>query len=92
VTAMLCDLRRNRIPCCRRIAWKCDSSPTAYSINYHQVAMHAISRDLEDFPNPCIYLQLDEGSEGMDDDEDEDLAVPEVRLVPSDPSQRALST
>ena len=53
--------------------------------------MHAISRDMDDFPSPCIYLQLDEGSDVMDDgdDEDDDAAVPEVRLVPSDPSQRA---
>jgi chloride channel, nucleotide-sensitive, 1A len=51
--------------------------------------MHALSRDVQDFPLPCIYLQLDEGSEVMDvGDEDEGEPIPEVRLVPSDASQR----
>jgi chloride channel, nucleotide-sensitive, 1A len=76
----------------RRIAWKCIDTTTSYAIKYHQVAMHAVSRDVQDFPLPCIYLQLDEGSEvmavGGDDEEEDDEPIPEVRLVPSDASQR----
>lgn len=53
--------------------------------------MHAIARDTEAFPKPCVYLQLDEGSVGMgpedDDEEDEEEESAELRLVPAGDSE-----
>jgi hypothetical protein len=58
-------------------------------LSYRQIVMHAISRDVQSSAQPCIYLQLDEGEamEGGDEDEDEEVLVPDVRLVPSDAQQ-----
>ena len=59
--------------------------------------IHAISRD----PKPCIYLQLDDDSEGdfigaadgaqalaeeAEEEEEAEEVTPELRIVPSDPS------
>jgi len=59
--------------------------------------MHAVSRDEEGLSKPCVYIQIDEGSEIMaDDDEDdepEDGEAPltaELRLVPADEAQGML--
>lgn len=63
-------------------------------LRYHQVLMHALSRrDSSSFPHACIYLQLDEGSEDMNMDEEEEEEGPEewpaeVRIVPAEASQR----
>jgi hypothetical protein len=79
----------------RRIVWLEGSSqqqPMSLSIAYQQVVMHAVAADEDSGNRQCVYLQLDEGSEGMDMGEDEDddaeaeLAA-EVRFVPEDPSQ-----
>lgn len=53
--------------------------------------MHAVSRDAEAFGRPCVYIQLDEGSEhGMpaaadegEEEEEEELTA-ELRLVPAE--------
>jgi hypothetical protein len=57
--------------------------------------MHAIARDTEAFPKPCVYIQLDEGSVGMgaeaedgEDEEEDDTA--ELRLVPAHDSEGKL--
>jgi len=53
--------------------------------------MHAIARDTEAFPKPCVYIQLDEGSVGMgpedDEEEDEEEESAELRLVPAGDSE-----
>lgn len=60
--------------------------------------MHAICKDPSAFAKPCVYLQLEEGSEpgGEDGEEDEgeegeEGTVAEVRLVPSDEAQGGTS-
>jgi hypothetical protein len=80
----------------RRIVWVAaagaaagDSSSSSMSCSYRQISMHAVSRDAEAFGKPCVYIQLDEGSEnGMaaadEDEEDEDELTAELRLVPAD--------
>lgn len=72
----------------RRVIWVQADKSLTLGLSYPQIVMHAISRDTETFPKPCIYLQLDEGSEDMveDDDEDDDLPAPEAQLVPQDAS------
>jgi len=79
----------------RRIVWLGDPShqPAAsLTIAYQQIVMHAVAADEDSGNRQCVYLQLDEGSEGMGmgDDEDEDAeAEPaaEVRFVSQDPCQ-----
>lgn len=63
----------------------------AIALRYQQIVVHAISRDASTHAQPCIYLQLDEGSEdmmaGQDDDDEEtedDEHSAEVRLVPEE--------
>ena len=79
----------------RRVIWISASQPeAALGLRYQQIVMHAISRDTSSFPRPCIYLQLDSGSEDMrqqeggeDDEEEEEEEAPieaEIRLVPED--------
>lgn len=75
---------------CRRIVWV-SSQPAgpAFALRYQQVVMHAISRDPAAFAKPCIYLQLDEGSEqmmeqGEDEEEEEEDVSAEVRLIPAE--------
>lgn len=73
----------------RRVVWLNQEQPLGFAITYPQIVMHAISRNAESFPKPCIYLQLDEGSEDMiDEEEAEDTDIPsaEAQLVPDDPS------
>lgn len=73
----------------------------ALALRYPQIVMHAISRDPSSYAKPCIYLQLDEGSEdmmqqddgdeeeeGQENGEEEEVDVAgEVRLVPADESK-----
>jgi len=79
------------------------SAGRAYCVPYPSIAMHAMSSALDpDQPaaqqRPCIYMQLDAGGPevmrdgGDDDDGDEDGAsVPELHLIPADPSTRKSS-
>jgi len=46
-----------------------------YSFNYQMISLHAISRDPEAFPEPCLYCQLDVQNE------EEEAA--EMRFVPA---------
>jgi len=45
-----------------------------YSFNYQMISLHAICRDPESFPEPCLYCQLDVA------DEEE---APEMRFAPA---------
>ncbi|WIA12265.1 hypothetical protein OEZ85_012329 [Tetradesmus obliquus] len=81
----------------RRIVWvaaaagdSSSSSGSSLSCSYRQISMHAVSRDAEAFGRPCVYIQLDEGSEhGMaaadegEEEEEEELTA-ELRLVPAE--------
>lgn len=54
--------------------------------------MHAVARDTEAFPKPCVYIQLDEGSVGMgaeaeDEGEEEEEESAELRLLPAQDSE-----
>ncbi|KAJ9523845.1 hypothetical protein QJQ45_020036 [Haematococcus lacustris] len=78
----------------RRVVWS-SSMPdnSAVVLRYPQIMMHAVSRDLAAFPQPCIYVQLDvesctaSGLPPLDNeaaDEAEDEPDSELRLVPQD--------
>ena len=49
----------------RRVVWIPEaqeanaSENSGFSLFYQAIAMHAVCRDISDFPHPCVYLQLD---------------------------------
>lgn len=79
-----------------RISWV-GPSEQGFSLEYPHVSLHAISKDLSQFPAECLYLIIDVrlvDSEGTpnstpnasDDDEDgqSDQGMTEIRFVPED--------
>lgn len=69
------------------------ASSSSIACSYKQISMHAVARDTEAFPKPCVYIQLDEGSVGMgaeaeeDEGEEEEDESAELRLVPAQDSE-----
>ena len=47
--------------CNRRVVWFGERE--ALAVNFRAIVMHAVSRDTAAFPRPCIYVQLDDGSD-----------------------------
>jgi len=46
----------------RRVVWLPSNGQQrvqGFSLFYQAIAMHAVSRDVSDFPHPCLYVQLD---------------------------------
>lgn len=81
----------------KRLIWLSDTDLHGYAVDFLSLSMHAISRDPEAYPVPCIYTQIEvdddfeygdeDGDESVDSDNHEagDLTkVKEMRLVPSD--------
>ncbi|KAG0504095.1 hypothetical protein HPP92_004167 [Vanilla planifolia] len=81
----------------RRVMWLSDvNRGKGYAVDFFSISLHAVSRDPEAYPSPCIYIQIeanafeDDESECSDTEfaEDSDLSrVTEMRLVPSDSNQ-----
>jgi len=76
----------------RALSWWSSELGYGYQFAYKKIMIHAISRDLEAFPQPCVYLQLDvqadedmeEGGAQLQKGEEDIATVSEVRLVPED--------
>ncbi|WOL19321.1 chloride conductance regulatory protein ICln-like [Canna indica] len=81
----------------RRVIWLSDTEKgKGYAVDFLSLSLHAVSRDPEAYPLPCIYTQIEledgdeEDSDGSDSENSGDLElsiVSEMRLVPSDPGQ-----
>uniref|UniRef100_A0A6M2ECE4 Chloride conductance regulatory protein ICln n=1 Tax=Populus davidiana TaxID=266767 RepID=A0A6M2ECE4_9ROSI len=80
----------------KKVVWLSDVDRTkGYAVDFLSISLHAVSRDPEAYPSPCIYTQIETGededeSEGSDSECSDALdlsKVTEMRLVPSDPSQ-----
>eukprot|EP00262_Sarcandra_glabra_P010104 TRINITY_DN2499_c0_g1_i1.p1 TRINITY_DN2499_c0_g1~~TRINITY_DN2499_c0_g1_i1.p1 ORF type:complete len:269 (+),score=27.86 TRINITY_DN2499_c0_g1_i1:21-827(+) len=81
----------------KRVLWLSDvDEDRGYAVDFLSVSLHAVSRDQEAYPSPCIYAQIeveagdDDESGGSDSEciEDVELSkITEMRLVPSEPSQ-----
>ncbi|KAL1337771.1 hypothetical protein AAHE18_10G162600 [Arachis hypogaea] len=76
--------------------WLSDVDNTkGYAIDFLSISLHAVSRDPDAYPHPCLYTQIDtnaeeDGSENSDSESSDiqDLSrITEMRLIPSDPSQ-----
>ena len=43
----------------RRVIWVSDTERTkGYAVDFVAVSLHAVSRDPEAYPSPCIYTQV----------------------------------
>ncbi|XP_042011921.1 chloride conductance regulatory protein ICln-like isoform X3 [Salvia splendens] len=80
----------------RQVVWLSDSvMAKGYAVDFLSVSLHAVSTDPEAYPSPCIYAQIENGteddeSEDSDSESDDTLnlsKITEMRLVPSDPKQ-----
>ncbi|XP_065871051.1 chloride conductance regulatory protein ICln [Euphorbia lathyris] len=80
----------------KKLVWLSDvDREKGYAVDFLSISLHAISRDPEAYPSPCIYAQIDTetdepDSEDSDSESNEivDLShVTEMRVIPSDPSQ-----
>ncbi|XP_050220967.1 chloride conductance regulatory protein ICln isoform X2 [Mercurialis annua] len=81
----------------KKVVWLSDAGGAkGYAVDFLSISLHAVSRDPEAYPSPCIYTQIE--TEEADEDESDDSEsesneildlskVTEMRLVPSDPSQ-----
>ncbi|XP_078439788.1 nucleotide-sensitive chloride conductance regulator (ICln) family protein [Wolffia australiana] len=79
----------------KRVIWLSDADQTrGYAVDFVGISLHAVSRDPDAYPFPCIYAQIeteigeDERSGESDSECAEELElskVTEMRLVPSDP-------
>mmetsp|Transcript_56061 Transcript_56061/g.133543 ORF Transcript_56061/g.133543 Transcript_56061/m.133543 type:complete len:185 (+) Transcript_56061:67-621(+) len=70
----------------QRIVWlSTQDGAKGIAMDYPFVTVHAVSRDTNAFPEPCLYCQLRTEDKG-NDEEVEDDEVPELRFVPSDTS------
>ncbi|CAL4924457.1 unnamed protein product [Urochloa decumbens] len=79
----------------KRVIWVSEGGK-GYAVDFIAVSLHAVSRDPEAYPSPCIYTQIDTeaGSDEESDESDSEmngeidlLKVTEMRIVPSDPDQ-----
>ncbi|KAI0516067.1 hypothetical protein KFK09_008739 [Dendrobium nobile] len=81
----------------RRVIWLSDTDrDKGYAVDFLSISLHAVSRDPETYPSPCIYTQIevedakDDEFEGLDaecPDETYLSKITEMRLVPHDPNQ-----
>lgn len=82
----------------KQVIWVSDLDRSrGYAVDFVSISLHAISRDPEAYPSPCIYTQIDTGEDESEDEDEEEPEAPlwsagiskvkEMRLVPSDPNQ-----
>ncbi|PIN01505.1 Chloride ion current inducer protein [Handroanthus impetiginosus] len=80
----------------KQVVWLSDTDRAkGYAVDFVSVSLHAVSRDPEAYPSPCIYTQIETGAdeeevEDSDSESDDRLnlsKITEMRLVPSDPNQ-----
>ncbi|KAI4390113.1 hypothetical protein MLD38_002259 [Melastoma candidum] len=81
----------------QKVIWLSDVDPNkGYAVDFLSVSLHAVSRDPEAYPFPCIYTQIETGDEEEDESDGSDAEnvealdlsrVREMRLIPSDPEQ-----
>ncbi|XP_039057575.1 chloride conductance regulatory protein ICln-like [Hibiscus syriacus] len=81
-----------------QVFWLSDlDGARGYDVDFLSLSLHAVSRDLETYPSPCIYAQIETEDDEVEDESEEsdsecyevlDLSkIREMRLIPSDTSQ-----
>lgn len=80
----------------RRVIWLSEAEKgKGYAVDFLAISLHAVSRDLEAYPSPCIYTQIEaavgtEEEAGESNPEANELElsrVSEMRLILADPGQ-----
>ncbi|KAK9143368.1 hypothetical protein Syun_012768 [Stephania yunnanensis] len=81
----------------KQVVWLSDvDKERGYAVDFLAISLHAVSRDPEAYPSPCIYAQIETGADEDVDSADSDAEcnesldvsqITEMRLVPSDHSQ-----
>lgn len=67
-----------------RLSW-ISSSGNGFSLEYPQISLHAVSRDLTSYPQECLFLMLDNSESDCEEvDESEDSKIDELRFIPDD--------
>ena len=70
----------------KRVVWL-GIEDAAFDFDVPYIALHAISRDLESYPKPCIYCQLDcdnsECGDGDESNDEEEEPLDELFLAPA---------
>ena len=78
------------------VSWSSCDDRERLSLDYPRICVHAISRDVTNFPSPCVYLLYsaspsESASSGSDDEGEvpdiDELPPTEVRLVPQNSDQ-----
>jgi hypothetical protein len=67
------------------VAWWKEADGYGFAINYPDVMVHAVSRDLEKFPHPCLYCYLD-----VVDEDGEPLPAEEGTALAAAQTQKAV--
>jgi hypothetical protein len=69
----------------KRVIWmQPGESGAAFDFDVPYIVLHAISRDVDSYPKPCIYCQLDCcQSDDEEDEENTEDAIDEIFLAPS---------
>eukprot|EP00930_Biecheleria_cincta_P103104 TRINITY_DN95019_c0_g1_i1.p1 TRINITY_DN95019_c0_g1~~TRINITY_DN95019_c0_g1_i1.p1 ORF type:complete len:186 (-),score=43.18 TRINITY_DN95019_c0_g1_i1:284-841(-) len=65
----------------KRVVWM---GGPGCAIDYPFITLHAVSRDKNAWPDPCLYCQL-RGEESAGDEDDDGPGIPELRFVPAKP-------
>ncbi|XP_059468605.1 methylosome subunit pICln [Neocloeon triangulifer] len=68
------------------LSWQNDATGEGFTLEYPHISLHAVSRDVTNFPHECLYLMLDADIENpeQNEDDDDEGGVTEVRFVPAD--------
>lgn len=69
------------------ITWKNVESGDGFEVNYSDLSMHAISRDISSFPHECIFCVVEPSSQSAmnrNDNEYDEVDSTELRFVPDD--------
>eukprot|EP01038_Epipyxis_sp_PR26KG_P008098 gene8098-10969_t len=68
----------------KRVIWLGTDCDEAFDFDAPYIVLHAITRDTDSYPIPCVYCQLDVDYDQLDEDEQ---AVDEMFLIPPEESQ-----
>ncbi|KAL6644729.1 hypothetical protein ACP70R_016337 [Stipagrostis hirtigluma subsp. patula] len=90
-------VRVDRAASIRRVIWLSEAEKgKGYAVDFLAITLHAVSRDPEAYPSPCIYTQIeaevgtDQEADESDSEENGELElsrVSELRIIPADPGQ-----
>ncbi len=73
--------------------WFSGAGGEGYQVPFRSIVLHAVSRDSATSPQPCVLAQVEgpaPGASASEDDEDDEPACTQLRLVPADQAARAL--